>query len=157
MWLRRRSGLQLTFIRVVHTNDDGSGRDPHLHVFLHVPDAKRRDQLQAALTKVHGYTAAGGLVAHVCVGTDKRVRHEGSPYWGSTFDYITRYQTQQAFVRWWRQNMARISTRRTRPSSRHQVPVCGQALGNLTQHQCESSAELPRAGHRGESRAADCR
>jgi hypothetical protein len=83
---------------VAHSADDGSGRNPHLHVLQHLPDAKHRPELQAALTAVYGYTdETGGLVANVCSGTDRRIRHE-SGYWGSTFDYMTRHKTQQAFV-----------------------------------------------------------
>lgn len=70
--------------------------NPHLHVLLHLPNAKLREELQAALTAVYGYTHSGGLVAKVVAGTDRRIRHE-SGYWGSTFDYITRHKTQQAY------------------------------------------------------------
>jgi hypothetical protein len=62
-----------------------------------LPNAKLREELQAALTAVHGYTLGGGFVAKVVAGTDRRTRHE-SGYWGSTFDYITRHKTQQAYV-----------------------------------------------------------
>src|SRR5262249_46519458 len=95
VWLRRR-GIRLTYIRVAHSSDDGTGHNPHLHVLFHLPDAKLRDKLQAALTAVYGRTAKGGLVAKIVSGTDRRIRH-GSGYWGSTFDYITRFKTQQAY------------------------------------------------------------
>ena len=94
MWVRRH-GVRFTYIRVAHSSDDGAGGNPHLHVLLHLP-AKHRGELQAALTAVYGYTVSGGVVAKVCAGTDRRIRHE-SGYWGSTFDYMTRHKTQQAF------------------------------------------------------------
>jgi hypothetical protein len=96
VWIRRR-GVPFTYIRVAHSSDDGTGHHPHLHVLLHVPNAKLRDELQAALTAIYGYTTSGGLVAKVVAGTDRRRRDE-SGYWGSTFDYITRHRTQQAFI-----------------------------------------------------------
>ena len=97
IWTRRHTGARFTYIRVAHSADDGTGQNPHLHILLHLPDAKHRDELQADLTAIYGYTAAGAPVVKVCSGTDKRVRHE-SGYYGSTFDYITRHKTQQAFV-----------------------------------------------------------
>jgi hypothetical protein len=96
VWVRRR-GVRFTYIRVAHSSDNGTGYNPHLHVLLHLPNAKFREKLQAALTAVYGYTLGGGFVAKVVAGTDKRIRHE-SGYWGSTFDYITRHKTQQAFI-----------------------------------------------------------
>jgi hypothetical protein len=97
VWIGRHTGRRFTYIRVAHSSEDGAGRNPHLHVLMHLPDAKIRDELQAALTAVHGETAGGGLVAKVVAGTDRRILHEESGYWGSTFDYITRFKTQQAY------------------------------------------------------------
>jgi hypothetical protein len=96
VWVSRR-GVRFTYIRVAHSSDNGTGHNPHLHVLLHLPNAKLRQELQAALTAVHGYTHGGGLVAMVKIGTDRRIRDK-SGYWGSTFDYITRHKTQQAFI-----------------------------------------------------------
>jgi hypothetical protein len=96
VWARRR-GVRFTYIRVAHSSDKSTGHNPHLHVLLHLPNAKFRQELQAALTAVHGYTLGGGFVAKVVAGTDRKTRHE-SGYWGSTFDYITRHKTQQAYV-----------------------------------------------------------
>jgi hypothetical protein len=97
IWTRRRTGRRFTYITVGHSHDDGTGRNPHLHVFMHLPDAKDRDELQAALTAVHGYTDAGGLVAKVRDGFE-RIWHEESGYWSSTFDYLTRHKSQQAYI-----------------------------------------------------------
>lgn len=94
-WTRRHAGVRFTYLRVAHSADDGTGRNPHLHVFMHLPDAKHRDELQAALNSVHGYTDAGDLVAKVSDGFE-RIRHE-SGYWISTFDYQTRHKSQQAY------------------------------------------------------------
>jgi hypothetical protein len=96
-WVRRHARKPFTYIRVAHSSDDSTGRNPHLHVLLHLPKAKLREELQAALTAVYGYTHSGGLVAKVVAGTDRRTRHDESGYWGSTFDYITRHKTQQAY------------------------------------------------------------
>jgi hypothetical protein len=95
IWTTRHAGVRFTYIRVAHSDEDGTGRNPHLHVFMHLPDAKQRDNLQAAVSGLYGYTTAGGLVAMVRDGFE-RIRHE-SGYWISTFDYMTRYKTQQAY------------------------------------------------------------
>jgi hypothetical protein len=96
-WVRRHARKPFTNIRVAHSSDNGTGHNPHLHVLLHLPNAKLREELQAALTAVYGYTHSGGLVAKVVAGTHRRTRHDESGYWGSTFDYITRHKTQQAY------------------------------------------------------------
>lgn len=96
MWVRRHTGQRLTYLRVVHTDDDGSGRNPHLHMLMHLPSAKHRDELQAAYNDV--YDSAGYLVAKVTAGTERRVRHQPSGYFGSSADYITRHKSQQAYV-----------------------------------------------------------
>lgn len=102
MWVRRNTGdkqtsflgCPFTYLRVCHANENGS--DPHLHVFMHLPSDEHRKALQSALLDVYGYHSCG-LVAQVKVGSDTRIQHD-SGWWGSTFDYMTRYMTQQAFV-----------------------------------------------------------
>jgi hypothetical protein len=96
VWTRRHTRRRFTYLRVVHSAEDSSGHNPHLHVFMHLPNAKFRDKLQAALIEVYGYTLGGGSVAKVVAGTDRKTRHE-SRYWGSTFDYTTRHKTQQVY------------------------------------------------------------
>jgi hypothetical protein len=96
VWIRRR-GVRFTYIRVAHSDDDGTGHNPHLHILLHLPTPKLRKELQTVLTATYGDTNSGGLVAMVVAGTDRRIWHEESRYWGSTFDYITRHKTQQAY------------------------------------------------------------
>jgi hypothetical protein len=59
----RHTGRRFTFLRVVHANEDGS--NPHLHILVHLLTAKQRHELQAALNKLYGYTAAGGLVVQI--------------------------------------------------------------------------------------------
>ena len=104
IWVKRRSRRQFTYISIVHTDEDGSGRNPHLHILMHLPNAKLRDELQAMLIARYGYTAAGGLVAMVRDGFEP-ILHE-SGYWSSTFNYLVRFMTQQAYVangrRMWR-------------------------------------------------------
>jgi hypothetical protein len=97
VWTLRHTRRRFTYLRVVHSAEDSSGHNPHLHIFMHLPNSKFREELQAALIQVYGYTLAGGLVAKVKIGTDRKTRHE-SGYWGSTFNYITRFKTQQAYV-----------------------------------------------------------
>ena len=97
VWTLRHTRRRFTYLRVVHSAEDSSGHNPHLHIFMHLPNSKFREELQAALTQVYGYTLGGGLVAQVKIGTDRRVWHEESRRWGSTFDYITRHKTQQAY------------------------------------------------------------
>ena len=63
---------------------------------MHLPDDKHRKALQSALLDVYGYHSRG-LVAHVERGDDTRTQHH-SGYRGSTFDYITRHKSQQAYV-----------------------------------------------------------
>lgn len=89
MWVRRHVKAPFTAIMVRHADEDG-GR-PHLHAFLHLP-SRHYDDIRAALTKT--YPDPG--VIDVERGNDTRVKHS-SGYWGSTFDYITRFKSQQAF------------------------------------------------------------
>jgi hypothetical protein len=98
VWSRRRTSQPFTYIRVAHSEEDGSGLNPHLHVFMHLPRA-RLPELQAALLARYGYCgdAEGHLVAKAVAGSDTRVLHQ-SGYWGSTFDYITRHKSQQAYI-----------------------------------------------------------
>jgi hypothetical protein len=96
MWVRPHTGRQFTYIRVAESDRDGSGRNPHLHLLLHLLTKRHRDELQAALTNLYGRTTAGRLVAKLCAGFEA-TRH-ASGYCGSTFAYITKHKTQQAYV-----------------------------------------------------------
>jgi hypothetical protein len=98
IWVPRHTGRRFTYVRVVHTAEDGSGRNPHLHVFMHLPTAQHRALLQEALSKVHGTDARGGLVAAVHVGSEQLTKHP-SGYYGSTLDYMTRHKSQKAYFR----------------------------------------------------------
>jgi len=88
VWATRHTGGPFTAIRVCHADEDGSR--PHLHIFVHAGNARR--ELQAALDQV--YPAPG--VVDVEIGSDRSVRHP-SGYYASTFGYITRFRSQQAY------------------------------------------------------------
>jgi hypothetical protein len=88
VWAARHTGGPFTAIRVCHADEDGSR--PHLHIFMHAGNARR--DLQAALDRV--YPAPD--VVDVEIGSDRSVRHP-SGYYGSTFGYLTRFRSQQAF------------------------------------------------------------
>jgi hypothetical protein len=89
VWAARHTGGPFTAIRVCHADEDGSR--PHLHIFMHAGNARR--DLQVALDLV--YPAPG--VVDVRIGSDRSARHP-SGFYGSTFGYLTRFRSQQAFV-----------------------------------------------------------
>jgi hypothetical protein len=70
---------------------DKTGTNPHLHVFMHLPKHLRGALLHA----VYAIYPAG--VIDVCKGSDICVPHS-SGYLESTFDYITRFKSQKAYV-----------------------------------------------------------
>jgi hypothetical protein len=69
-----------------------TGRNPHVHVFMHCPK-RRRDNLREALDGVYPEPS----VIDVSDGGDMRKMHP-SGFWGSTLDYLMRFQSQKA---WW--------------------------------------------------------
>jgi hypothetical protein len=89
-------------VSVAHSAEDGSGRNAHLHTFMHLP-ATLFEELRAALDKTYDNGSSividGRLwrIIDVSEGSDTRVKH-ASRYWGSTFDYITRYKNQKAYI-----------------------------------------------------------
>jgi hypothetical protein len=135
MWVPRNTGRRFTYLRVVHTDEDGS--NPHLHVFMHLPRAGHRDELQAMLLRKYGNDPAGGLVAMVTIGTDQRVRHK-SGYYGSTFDYITRFKSQKAFRK---QGGSTWRASRRDENGRHRAIKC-RFIGRLwaTSHNINAKA-----------------
>jgi hypothetical protein len=122
-WTRRHTGRPFTALWVWHSDEDGSGRNPHLHVLMHLP-ARLREELHCALQAKY---AAGAI--DVRDGTYISVPHP-SGYWGSTFGYITRHMSQQAFVmlsgKSWR------ASRRDPNSGKHvgiKTPILGKRWG----------------------------
>jgi hypothetical protein len=100
-WCQRR-GIRFTAVSVAHSAEDGSGRNAHQHTFMHLPSAAL-EELSAALGKIYDDSSSividGRLwrIIDVSEGSDTRVKH-ASRYWGSTFDYITRHKSQQAYI-----------------------------------------------------------
>ena len=88
-WIGRHHGKPLVALHVWHS--DVTGRNAHVHVFMHCP-SRLRDELNRALTAIH---PAG--VIDVREGGDIRKLHP-SGFWGSTLDYLMRFKSQQA---WW--------------------------------------------------------
>jgi hypothetical protein len=88
-WIRRHHGEPLIALHVWHS--DVTGRNPHVHVFMHCPH-RLRNELEHALVALY---PAG--VIDVREGGDIRTQHR-SGYWGSTLDYLCRFKSQQA---WW--------------------------------------------------------
>ena len=88
MWMLRHYGAPLTAVWVWHS--DVTGRNPHVHVFLHCPP-RGRERLSRALVPLYPPS-----VADVRPGSDIRKPHH-SGYWGSTLDYLCRFKSQQAF------------------------------------------------------------
>jgi len=101
MWTRRQLGEPLVALWIWHS--DRTGRNPHVHVFMHCPK-RRRVELDRALVAIY---PAG--VIDVRVGSDTRKLHQPSGYYGSTLDYLMRFMNQQAFVanggRTWRESI----------------------------------------------------
>ncbi len=89
-WMRRHHGEPLVALHIWHS--DVTGRNPHVHVFMHCRP-RRRDELERALVAIY---PAG--VIDVREGSDFRKMHQPSGWWGSTLDYLMRFQSQQA---WW--------------------------------------------------------
>lgn len=90
MWLRRHANVPLYAVHVWHS--DATGRNPHVHVFLHCPK-RHRDALRQALDGVY----PAPRVIDVRDGSDIRKLHQASGYYGSTLDYMMRFQSQQAY------------------------------------------------------------
>ena len=90
MWSHRHLGEPLYSVHVWHS--DVTGRNPHVHVFMHCP-RRRRDELREALDHVYPEPRVIDLVD----GGDIRKRHH-TGHLGSTLDYLMRFQNQQA---WW--------------------------------------------------------
>jgi len=88
-WMRRHCGVSLTALHIWHS--DVTGRNPHVHVFMHCP-RRLRKELEHALVPLY---PAG--VIDVSDGGDIRKPHP-SGFWGSTLDYLCRFKSQQA---WW--------------------------------------------------------
>ena len=89
-WMKRKVGEALVALWVWHS--DVTGRNPHVHVFMHCPP-RRRDELDSAL--VANYPPG---VIDVRAGSDIRKLHQPSGFDGSTLDYLCRFKSQQA---WW--------------------------------------------------------
>jgi len=88
-WLRRKGATSLVALWVWQS--DVTGRNPHVHVFMHCP-SRLRNELEHALVPLY---PAG--VIDVREGGDIRRMHP-SGLWGSTLDYLCRFKSQQA---WW--------------------------------------------------------
>jgi len=89
-WMRRHLGSALYELHVWHS--DVTGRNPHVHIFMHCPK-RWRDELRQALDKIHPEPR----VIDVSAGADIRKTHH-TGHLGSTLDYLMRFQSQQA---WW--------------------------------------------------------
>jgi hypothetical protein len=128
-WMRRHHDAPLTALHVWHS--DVTGRNPHLHVFMHCP-SRLRHALEQALVPLY---PAG--VIDVREGGDIRRLHP-SGFWGSTLDYLMRFKSQQAFVadggRAWRASVKLTvidaKTGRTRTINRGiKSPITGKRWG----------------------------
>ena len=92
-WIGRHHGKPLVALHVWHS--DATGRNPHVHVFMHCP-TRSRDELRLALVALH----PPGMI-DVSEGGDIRrtyISADSSRFWGSTLDYLMRFKSQQA---WW--------------------------------------------------------
>lgn len=89
IWMRRRTGHPLVGLWVWHS--DVTGRNPHVHIFMHCPP-RWRDELRQALEPRYP-----PRVIDVRDGGDIRRRYR-SGHWGSTLDYLCRFKSQKA---WW--------------------------------------------------------
>jgi len=87
-WIRRRVDKPLTAIWIWHS--DATGRNPHVHLFMHCPKP-HRNELGHALIAIY---PAG--VIDVREGSDIRKLHH-SGFYGSTLDYLCRFKSQQAY------------------------------------------------------------
>jgi hypothetical protein len=91
MWAKRHD-FDFTAIWVWHAAEDG--RNPHVHVFAHLPKSQLRNDLQAALAKLY----PDPNVIDVRAADDFLRRHSEEGY-GSLFGYLIRFMSQQAYIR----------------------------------------------------------
>jgi hypothetical protein len=98
-WLRRNVSTPLVALWVWHS--DVTGRNPHVHVFMHCPP-RSRDELQRKLVALY---PAG--VIDVREGGDIRKPHP-SGFWGSTPLPV---QKPTGLVGRWRQDVSRVAPR----------------------------------------------
>lgn len=118
-WTQRHFG---DFIALWVWHADEKGRSPHLHVLMHLPP-RLRGELAKALQEIY---PAGAI--DVSKGDFIASQHV-SGYWGSTFDYITRYMSQRAY---WMQNGKRWRASRRDASGKHvgvKAPIEGKRWG----------------------------
>ena len=91
--IRRHHGKPLVALHVWHS--DVTGRNAHVHVFMHCP-SHLREKLSRALVTRHPSgvidVSEGGDIRRLCISAN------GSDFWGSTLDYLMRFKSQQA---WW--------------------------------------------------------
>jgi hypothetical protein len=85
--MHRRTGKPLVALWVWHS--DVTGRNPHVHVFMHCPP-RLRDELHRALVAIYP-----DRVIDVREGSDIRKLHHSG--YGSTLDYLCRFKSQQAY------------------------------------------------------------
>ena len=120
MWALRRSGEPLVALHVWHSAV--TGRNPHVHVFMHCPPWQR-GELDSALVALYP-----PRVIDVSKGGDIRTRYDGH-YWGSTLDYLCRFKNQQAYFadggRTWRASIPDANGRRRGIKS----PILGKRWG----------------------------
>ena len=90
-WIGRHHGKPLVALHVWHS--DVTGRNPHVHVFMHCPP-RSRDELSRALVALH----PPGVIDVSEGGDIRRPYIPGSRFLGSTLDYLMRFKSQQA---WW--------------------------------------------------------
>jgi hypothetical protein len=128
-WMRRHHRASLTALHVWHS--DVTGRNPHVHIFLHCPP-RLREELNRALVRLY----PAGVIDVREGGDIRRLHHSG--FFGSTLDYMMRFKSQQAFVadggRTWRASVKLTvidtKTGRTRTINRGiKSPITGKRWG----------------------------
>jgi len=132
-WMRRHLGEPLFALHVWHS--DMTGRNPHVHVFMHCPK-RRRDELRQALDAVYPEPR----VIDVSAGGDIRKPHH-TGHLGSTLDYLMRFKSQQA---WWAEDGKTWRASVVDENGRHRgikSPITGKRWGctrNLNRHAVEA-------------------
>lgn len=117
--MRRNLGEPLVALWIWHS--DVTGRNPHVHVFMHCP-RRLRDELRSVLEPQYP-----PRVIKVSNGGDIRQRHR-SGMLSSTLDYLMRFKNQQA---WWADKETYRATTVDENGRRHGIksPLIGKRWG----------------------------
>jgi hypothetical protein len=118
-WTKRKLRKRLVALWVWHS--DVTGRNPHVHVFMHC-SPRLREELHHALVAMY----PAGVIDVREGGDIRRLHHSG--LYGSTLDYLCRFKNQQA---WWGDRKTYRASTRDEKGRRRGIksPIVGKRWG----------------------------